>query len=813
MANATLRLRAAFRSLLRRKRLSITAILILSLGIGLTALVFSILDAVLLHPADFSQPESIIQIQALNKNKAWDNVSPAVYDAVRARRGLFVETAGTRVGLFTVTGVPAPDQVFGVAVSPNYFPMLGAQPYMGRLFRAADDRPGAAPLAILSYRGWRQLFLADPHVVGKTAVIDGALYTIAGVMPPSFVPPGDNAAGLLWTTLRLDNAGWASNGRNLEVYARLRPCLSHAGAQQALQLLESQVTTSTHGAHELLQLRANAWRPSISRDRRTIVWLAMGMTCGLFLIGCANPCSILLADGIARRRDYAVSLAMGATRRQLIGHSVLEIGLLCSVSLTLVLAIGFVALPLLQAHLATLPTGIPNVARVRLSPPAVVFCFAVAVFSALLCGCLPALFATVVDISTGLRESTLKIAGSRSVRRILHVTISLEAAVSMLLLLTSLLLVRSLNRLLAEDHGFRTEHVLTMRLPSGSWNSGSPSAKDDEHRLIRHHLTLLSRAEATPGVEAAALASSLPLSHTVTRSHVVLPALAAQKHPGYIEPVSQCVTSGYFRALGIPILAGRSFRSADTASQTHVALVNQTFAREFLGDQDPVGQLLRDPKDKTAIQIVGLVKDSPHLDLAERIPPQIYFNFEGRTFTPFLSGLIVRTFQNPASVSSSLRKSLAEVDAGQAIVHITTMDSLIRENTWQPRFAAWLFSFFASLALGISAIGIYGVVSYVTAARRRDYGIRLSLGAAPVSLFRLVTAESLVPVTLGIALGAAGSYGVSRWIASLLYKASAFDPINLSAATGIFLFVALLAALLPALHTARMHPAVVLREE
>jgi putative ABC transport system permease protein len=812
MADITLRLKAALRSLRRSKRFAIGAILVISLGIGSSALVFSVLDAVLLHPADFPDVESMVEIQARGKNKIWEHVSPAVYDALRRRRDLFREVAATRIGLFTVTGVPAPDQVFGLSVSANYFAMLGAKPYFGRLFQQADEQPGAVPVAILSYRGWQQLFAANPHVTGKAAVIDGTLYTIAGVMPASFVPPGDNAAALLWTTLRLSSADLASDARNLQLYARLGSSVSLAGAQSALSAIASSITASLRG-REPLELRARKWQRNVNESQRTMVWLAMGVSCGLLLIGCANLSSVLLARGIARRRDYAVSLAVGATRRQLIAQSFLEVAILLGGSLALVLAIGYFVLPVLRDRIALLPTGIPNLARIHLGAGTLLFCFGMASISALLCGCLPALFATAIDVSTGLRESTLKIAGSRSVRRLLHSIVALEVAVSMLLLLSSLLLVRSLTRLLSEDHGMRADHVLTMRLPSGSWHSRARLSDNDEHRLIRNYLSLLARAQATAGVQAAALTSSLPLSNTVVRTHVELPGASARGKEHTIEPVTQCVTSDYFRAMGTPILAGRSFSSADAASKVHVALVNQTFVREYLGGADPIGQLLRDPENHNTIQIIGVVKDAPHLDLGERIDPEIYFDFEQQTFTPFLTGLVARTWQNPQMIAKALRQSLALASADQAVVHIATMQNLIRENTWQPRFSAWLFSSFACLALCLSAVGIYGVVSYVTAARRRDYGIRLSLGTAPGALFRLVTMESLRPVLIGIASGTLGSYWISRWIGSLLYKTGTFDPWSIAIATAIFLIVTLIATCAPALRAARTDPAIALREE
>jgi putative ABC transport system permease protein len=441
-----------------------------------------------------------------------------------------------------------------------------------------------------------------------------------------------------------------------------------------------------------------------------------------------------------------------------------------------------------------------------LNSHSLLFAFLVAAISALLCAVLPALSATSIDLSTGLRDTSANLSGSRSAQRFLHSVVTLQAAVCMLLLLNSGLLVRSLVRLMSSDHGLRADHVLTLRLPTGSWDARALNPENVPQR-IEHYLRLLEKAQNTAGVQTAALASSLPLSHTVVRTHVAIPGQSV------VMPICQSVTGDYFRAMGIPLLAGRSFDRHDSASKLKRAVINEAFAEKYFAGERPVGRFLLDEPDKNRIEIIGVVENSPHLDYSEKVEPEMYVAFDQDLMTPFLTGLIVRTLDDPQQVAKRLRSTLALSDADQPVVRVLTLTNLIQENTWMSRFSAWLFSAFAALALCLAGIGMYGVVAYVTASRRREYGIRLSLGAHPAGLFQLASLQNLRPVLLGISFGALGSYWSGKWIASLLYNTSVFDLLTLLLTFAILFVVALAATAGPALRAARTDPAIALRYE
>jgi len=384
----------------------------------------------------------------------------------------------------------------------------------------------------------------------------------------------------------------------------------------------------------------------------------------------------------------------------------------------------------------------------------------------------------------------------------------------MLLLLTAGLLASSLVRLLSADHGLRPDHVLTLRLPTGSWQGGSPELTPQERqRRGERYSELLQRVQVMPGVEAAALASSLPFSQTVVRTSLFATQQDASADKEQPMPIGQAVTNDYFRVMGIPFVSGRTFEARDAASKMPVALVNRAWMRTYFRGEDAVGRFLYSPHSEDRTLIIGVVRDSPHLDLSETVQPEVYLDFEQTSLTPFLTGMVVRTLSDPQKLSKALASRLSLTDAEQAVVQVRTLRSLIDENVWQPRFAAWLFTVFASLAVCLAGIGIYGVVAYVTTSRRRDFGIRIALGASAGGLFRLGTWQSLRPVLFGVGLGVLGSYWTSRWIESLLYKTSPLDVRTILVSAGILVVMALAATMGPAVRAARVDPAVTLRSE
>jgi len=798
-------LRSTVRALGRSKLFATLAITAFAFGIASTSTVFSVIDAVILRPVTFAHPESMVKIESAKGAGNWDNLSPALYSAIRSRPALLSQVCAARLSIFTITRVAAPDQLFGLSVSGSFFDMLAAQPLLGRLPEPADDQAGAPPVVLLSYKAWQQLFAGNPSAVGQTAQVDGETYTVIGVMPYDFSPPSPYHASMLWTTLRLTAAELSSpESRGLQVYARLRSSTTMLMLQQDLDRI------AAAAGQKNLRLRASSISYDADPSQKLTLWLAMGMVSGLLLIGCANISSLLLARAIGRRRDFAIRVATGATRMQLIRQSLLEVFVLAFAAFALASAGTVATLSLIRNYLTAVTTRIPNLVHVQRDRRSLLFSFAVTLLCALVCGVFPALSATSIDLASGLRETGTRADGRKSARRFLHGLLAVEACISLVLLLTSGLLVRSLSRVLSSDHGLRPDHVLTVRLPTGSWQTlDTKKTPQDQQTRIAKYLALLHQAQALQGVQAAALASSLPLSNTIVSTRFFDP----DSHSSQIAPYAQAVTADYFKAMGIPVLAGQTFHSGAPNSSAPVVLVNQTFARRYFHGRSPVGKFLLSPDSKEPSQIIGLVKDSPHLDLTEPIKPQVYFNFQQTELTPFLTGLVIRSPNDPQSLTRDLRRALLWKDSGQAVVQIKTLQTLIDRNVWQPRFAAWLSSAFAVIALCLSGIGIYGVVAYVAASRQREFGIRSALGAHPGNLLRLAAAQSLAPILLGSGFGLLAFYWTSKWIASLLYQTSPLDPLNAVTAAFILLLLSLMAIAGPAWRASRVDPAITLRHD
>ncbi len=798
------------RSLWRSKFFALTALIAFSFGIGATATVFSVVDAILLHPAGFIDQASMIAVKSNHKNEELGLVSPAVFDRLRSRTEVFSQVAAVRTSILTVTRVPNPDQLFGLTVSGNYFGLVNAAPLRGRVLGPQDDRPGAPPVLLLSYKAWQQLFNGDPNVVGRSAQVDGDLYTVIGVMPSTFTLPAANSGGLLWTTLRMTPAEIeAGNSRGLQVVARLRPTVSMSSAQHAMDAIATAISEAGTDSRGPLYLHASAITYDTDAQQRATLWMAMGMVCGLLLIGCSNLSSVLLARSISRRRDYAIRLATGATRMQLIRQSLIEVFLLAFASLAIACAGTYGALSLIRDHLTTIGAGIPYLSHVQLNMRSLFFSFAIALLSALLCGTFPAVASTSIDLASGLRETGTLIDSRKNAHRFLRSLLAIEAGISLLLLLDSGLLVRSLTRMLSEDHGLRPDHVLTMRLPTGAWHGLSRKKTPEEQAIPRaEYMQLLAQVQQTPGVQAAALSSSLPLSHVMVTTISRVPG---QSEPIYM--VTQAVTRDYFRAMGIPIISGETFAPGASAKDRPYAIVNQAFVSKYFNEQNPVGRFLLDEDGQQGAQVIGVAKDSPDLDLNEAVAPEMYIDFEQTTLMPFLTGMAVRTEGNPSALIQTLRHALALKNSEQPVVQVKTLQTLIDENTWQPRFSAWLASAFALIALCMCGIGIYGVVAYISAARQRDFGIRVALGAERANLLRLAAMESLTPVVIGSCLGLVGFYFTGKYIASLLYKTSPFDGANILVSAAVLLVLALAASARPAMRAASVDPAITLRHE
>jgi len=801
--------RYALTGLRRNPLFAFSAVATLTLGITAVTAVFSIVDAVLLRPSSFVNPESVTHIEQWHNDQGWSSIPPSVYAWLRERRDLFQEVIAQRRGMLTVTRAPVPDQMFGAMVTSNVFSLLAAKPLYGRTLERSDDSASAPPVLLLSYRAWQQLFASDSRVVGKMAEVDGRAITVIGVMPENFLMPGKPAE--LWLPLRLTAADIADEHAPwVETLARLKPGLTLKAAQGALNALAATLNREQQPKQEKVRLRAAVWQAEDRPTRNIILWLALGTVMGLLAIGCANVSSLLLARGLSRRRDYAIRIATGASHGRLMRQSFLEALLLSFMGLVLGLVFSAGIVHFLRESLNAAALGIPDITHARIDFRVVVFSFVVSSLAALLSAGLPAWITASLDLSAGLRESGTQTATGHRVRRLMFGLTGVQAGICMALLLISGLLITSLMRLKNDDHGIRADRVLTMRLPFGSWFP-APRTPEEKLKQTRRYLNLLDRVRSVDGVVSAALSSSLPLSNVNVWRHLRTPSETAGADSALMLVRTMAVTKDYFRVMGIPLAAGQLFRPSDGPAQPKVVIINQAFADRYFHGANPVGRFLRGENGSDAEQIIGMTRNTAQLDLNKPAEPELFISFDQMLLTPFLTGLVVRTASAPESIAPALRAVISQEDPLQPVVKVRTLRSLISENIALSRSSAWILSMFALVALVLSSAGIYGVVSFATLARQRDFGIRLCLGATRGGIFRIATLQALAPVCIGVSAGVGAASFFSRAISAVLYKAKTFDAVPAVGSLLVLLTVAFTAAAIPALRSARTDPARTLR--
>lgn len=804
-------IRFSLKILARSKGFTLASILAFALGIGATATIFSVIDTVLLRPVPFRDSDSLVHVEERGSGQDWDGLTPGDFRELRARKDLFRTLAACRISLFTVTHVPNPDQMFGRTVTGNLFPMLGTKPLLGRTIAPSDEAPNAPKVVLLSYQAWNHLVHGDPGIVNRTMVIDGEPHRVVGVMPEDFeFLEGSN---VLWVPLKLTAADFNNLHLHIEVIGQLQNPGTLAQLQAALNVEAHTLEREHPKEYRNWQIRAQAWTEGPEHRYVVTLWLMLGVVAGLLIIACANIASLLLARALRRQRDFAIRLATGASKWQLVRQALMEVWLLALTGTMAGTAVAWAITRWIRIDLAASPLVIPNLSRVHVDARVLAFSFLLSLFAALISGLLPTFTATRVDVTNSLRESGATAGAGLRLRRSLHVLITGEVAVAMLLLLTSGLLLRSLIRLEEEDHGIRPNHVLTMRLPMGAWERQAEESNEKiRKRRIAQYEAFLARIQNVSGVQAAALVSSLPLSNVIVRSSYLIPGHLQTSSEDVIYPMMRSVTSDYFRAMGTPLLEGRSFSVHDAAADIRAALVNQSFAVRYFGQQDPVGQEIVST-DHGHQRVIGVVRNSAQLDYDEKAEPEVYVNFHQELITPFLTGIVVRTVGDPMRLANTLRREILSISPNQAVVNIKTLEQLVNNNIWRPRFSSWLFGIFSALALVLTLIGIYGVVAYVTSSRTQEFGVRSALGAGPRDLFVLTLLQSLLPVALGTAIGIAGALLAGRTIQSLLYETSITEPAVYGAVTLLLLAVAALASAIPALRAWRIDPATVLRHE
>jgi putative ABC transport system permease protein len=778
--------------------LAVTAIL--GLGIGANTAAFSIVDAVLLRPLPYKSGERLVRIEEVNPKLVVKTIAPEDYRFWGNRGDVFDKTAPYLKDVVTITGVGEPEQVFGERTSAQVFSLLGVPARLGRSLVDSDDVPGAGNVVVLSDRLWRRLFHANPGIIGRSITASDEVYTIVGVMPVEFEFPASNID--MWIPLRLTAGftGW------LEVVARMKPGVSLAQAQSAMEIAARQLEQQNRKQKAGLRIVLSPWRETLDRQYQLSLVFILAAVGLVLLIACANVGSLLLSRAVQRQKEIAIRAALGADFWRILRQLLTESLVLAVAGSLAGIAIARYAVQFLLKQLVALPIVLPHMQRVALNGRVLLVNMGLCVLVACLSSLAPVLLARKTDLQDVLRRGFG--GGSRGSTRLFSILIASEAAFAFLLLVGSGLLLRSLIRLERADNGFRTEHVLTLRVPIGTRMRPRPTGKyQDMARQIEFYRDVLERFERIPGVKAAAVVNNLPLSGSSTST-------VYKDADGSIFPVmTRTISPNYFAVMGTPLIRGRVFTEADHADSPRVAIINEYLAHHLFPGRDPVGQFLPDEEGSNEVAVVGVVKNSWQLSYNEPAKGEVFIPYRQYMFGTFLAAIVVRTEGEPLALADTLRKQVWAVDASEPVTKVETLADVIADSIWRPRFSAWIFSVLGGLALLLTSVGIYGVVAYTSSLRVREIGIRVALGASPGRVIMTVLRDAMLPLGAGLAISLIAALLLTRVLASLLYEVSGADPITYVCAGALLLGIGIVASIRPAWRAATADGIVYLRGE
>jgi putative ABC transport system permease protein len=783
-----------------------TVVVVLALGIGANAAIFSIVQALLVRTLPFPDAARLVKIASVPPGPgpagAVAPVSPADFIDWHDRNGAFWALSAYRGRVLNLTGGDRPEALTAVAATSELFTVLQARPELGRVFVPEDDGPGAIPVAILSRRLWQTRFAADPGILGREIVLDGIGHVVVGVMPELRCPFWAPAAAQVWTPLRWSAEERADReARNSNVIARLKPGVSLAQAQAEMDVVAHRLDEHHSGANRGWGVRVVSVHDYLVSAVRPALLLLGGAVALVLLIACANVSNLVLARAVGRRKEMALRAALGASRKRIVGHLLAE---------SLMLSLTGGGLGLLIAHWAlrvATPFLGPRAEDAGLDAVALAFTLSLAVFTGLISGLLPAWRATRPDLDLALlqgRGRADRAGGPRATRSALIVS---EVALTLVLLIGAGLMIRSLVGLWSVDPGFDPHGLLTVevKIPESRYPEPAQQA--------RFFADVLARIEALPGVASAAAVDSLPLAGESARETMEVEGLPRSRYPEPPEVAAFLVTPGYRRTMRMALRRGRDLLDADGPRDLAAVLVSESLARRCWPQAEPIGQHVRLSRSSGILrEVVGVVADVRQEGLDTREPtPSVYLPLAQNPWN-WLS-LVVRARAEPASLAAAVTHAVEQVDPDEPVGSISTLDELVADSLYERRFSMVVLATFAGLALVLAAVGIYGVLAFVVGRRVGEIGVRMALGAQRADVLRLIVTEGMRPTLVGLVVGLGAALGLRQVLARLLYGVTAADPVTFVGVSLLLATVAFVAILLPAFRATRIEVVRALREE
>ena len=799
------------RMLAKSPAFTFVAVIALALGIGANTAIFSVVNAVLIRSLPFQDPDRLVMVWEHNRTRGRDQnvISPANYQDWREQNTVFDSMSAMFDSRANLTGVDDPEELPTQVVEPNFFELLGTTAALGRTFNSEEGKPGNDQVVILSQGLWKRRFGGDPGIVGNTIKLNGRDFTVVGIAPSGLqlkISQGSQTGkpAELWMPLAFSETSRVRRGRSMMAIARLKPGITVAQAQTEMnaigaRLEEQYADFNTGWGVNLVPLQnqlVGAIRPALL--------VLLGAVAFVLLIACANVANLLLARAATRQREIAIRTALGARRGRIIRQLLTEATVLAMLGGALGLLLAIWGVDLL---LALAPKDLAGLKNAGIDYRVLGFTMAVSVLTGVIFGLAPALEASRPNLNESLKEGGRgSSTGGRS-HRWRNVFVVVEVALALVLLIGAGLMIRSFSRLNSIDPGFDADKLLSVRIQL-------PASKYGQNpQRIAFFKQLAERVQALPGVRSAGAISVLPFGSGGAATSIVIEGRPEPPPGQRLTGDVRVVDGGYFDTMGIPLLRGRSFTERELTQESHVVMINEAMARDFFPGEDPIGKRVTIAMKEQNVpnEIIGVVRDVRHTGLETPARAMTYWPYPELVYSGMT--LVVRAETEPLALSETIRREVLALDKDQPIADVSTMKQLLADSTSRARFSTMLLVVFAIVALLLAAVGIFGVMSYGVSERTHEIGLRMALGAQASDVRAMVVRQGMVLTMIGIGIGLAAAFGLTRVMISLLYGVSATDPLTFTAISVLLALVALLACYLPARRATKVDPMIALRYE